>query len=110
LHKVAEELGIKRHWFHKDHYDIPKKMMVSTMPSFFIKVSPRQIHNIIHHGHLCDTASEQVGVNERGQQILLPRATVQEACALPGVLLAEDSFTPVGPGSSASPAAALPLP
>ena len=23
LHKMAEELGIKRCWFHKDHYDIP---------------------------------------------------------------------------------------
>lgn len=25
LHKMADELGIKRCWFHKDHYDIPKK-------------------------------------------------------------------------------------
>ena len=24
LHKMAEALGIKRCWFHKDHYDIPK--------------------------------------------------------------------------------------
>ena len=24
LHKMAEELGIKRCWFHKNHYDIPK--------------------------------------------------------------------------------------
>ncbi len=23
LHKMAEELNIKRCWFHKDHYDIP---------------------------------------------------------------------------------------
>lgn len=23
LHRMAEELGIKRCWFHKDHYDIP---------------------------------------------------------------------------------------
>jgi hypothetical protein len=22
---MAEELGIKRCWFHKDHYDIPKR-------------------------------------------------------------------------------------
>ena len=22
---MAEDLGIKRCWFHKDHYDIPKK-------------------------------------------------------------------------------------
>lgn len=25
LHKMAEELNIKRSWFHKSHYDIPKK-------------------------------------------------------------------------------------
>jgi len=25
LHKMANELDIKRVWFHKDHYDIPKK-------------------------------------------------------------------------------------
>lgn len=23
LHKMADELGIKRCWFHKNHYDIP---------------------------------------------------------------------------------------
>ena len=25
LHKMAEALDIKKCWFHKDHYDIPKK-------------------------------------------------------------------------------------
>ncbi len=25
LHKMAKELGIKECWFHKDHYDIPKR-------------------------------------------------------------------------------------
>ena len=25
LHKMANDLGIKRCWFHKDHYDIPKR-------------------------------------------------------------------------------------
>ncbi len=25
LHKMAEELNIKRCWFHKNHYDIPKR-------------------------------------------------------------------------------------
>lgn len=25
LHKMAEDLGIKRCWFHKNHYDIPKR-------------------------------------------------------------------------------------
>ena len=27
LHRAAEQLGIKRCWFHKDHYDIPKRMV-----------------------------------------------------------------------------------
>jgi hypothetical protein len=25
LHRMADELSIKRCWFHKDHYDIPKR-------------------------------------------------------------------------------------
>ena len=25
LHKMAEDLGIKKCWFHKTHYDIPKR-------------------------------------------------------------------------------------
>lgn len=25
LHKIAGELNIKRCWFHKNHYDIPKR-------------------------------------------------------------------------------------
>lgn len=25
LHEMARNLGIKRCWFHKDHYDIPKR-------------------------------------------------------------------------------------
>lgn len=25
LHKMAADLGIKRCWFHKNHYDIPKR-------------------------------------------------------------------------------------
>jgi len=25
LHRMANELSIKRCWFHKDHYDIPKR-------------------------------------------------------------------------------------
>jgi hypothetical protein len=27
LHKMADDLGIKRCWFHKNHYDVPKKRM-----------------------------------------------------------------------------------
>ena len=25
LHKMVEDLGIKKCWFHKNHYDIPKR-------------------------------------------------------------------------------------
>ena len=25
LHRMAEDLGINRCWFHRDHYDIPKR-------------------------------------------------------------------------------------
>lgn len=25
LHKMAKKLKIKRYWFHKNHYDMPKK-------------------------------------------------------------------------------------
>jgi len=25
LHLMAEDLGIKKYWFHKDHYDMPKR-------------------------------------------------------------------------------------
>jgi FMN phosphatase YigB (HAD superfamily) len=28
LHKMAEDLGIKRCWFHKNHYDIPKRRIL----------------------------------------------------------------------------------
>lgn len=28
LHKMAEKLNINRRWFHKDHYDIPKRRQV----------------------------------------------------------------------------------
>ncbi len=27
LHAMAADLGIGRHWFHKNHYDIPQKRM-----------------------------------------------------------------------------------
>lgn len=31
LHKMAENLNIKRCWFHKDHYDIPKRRIKEIM-------------------------------------------------------------------------------
>lgn len=46
LHKMADELGIKRCWFHKDHYDIPKRRIMEIMSKCSI-VETRQIARII---------------------------------------------------------------
>lgn len=46
LHKMAEDLGIKRCWFHKDHYDIPKRK-IEEIQSKCILVTPRDIVKII---------------------------------------------------------------
>lgn len=46
LHKMAEDLGIKRCWFHKDHYDIPKKR-ISEIENKCVMVSSQQIVKII---------------------------------------------------------------
>ena len=45
LHKMAEDLGIKRCWFHKDHYDIPKKRIEEIQSKCEI-VTDRDIVNI----------------------------------------------------------------
>ena len=45
LHKMAEELGIKRCWFHKDHYDIPKRR-IDEIKSKCTVVSSRKIVEI----------------------------------------------------------------
>jgi len=47
LHKAAETLGIKRCWFHKDHYDIPKRMVARMSETVAEKVSPREIAKIV---------------------------------------------------------------
>lgn len=46
LHKMAADLGIGRHWFHKNHYDIPKKRM-DEISSKCILVSSKDIVKII---------------------------------------------------------------
>jgi len=46
LHKMAEALGIKRCWFHKNHYDIPKLRIKEIQDKCTI-VSPREILLII---------------------------------------------------------------
>lgn len=46
LHLMAETLGIKRCWFHKDHYDIPKRR-IKEIESKCTIVSAKEIVKII---------------------------------------------------------------
>lgn len=46
LHRMADDLNIKRCWFHKNHYDIPKKR-IDEIESKCEIVSPRKIFKII---------------------------------------------------------------
>ena len=46
LHKMAEDLNIKRCWFHKNHYDIPKRRIEEISNKCKI-VSTREIVKII---------------------------------------------------------------
>ena len=47
LHKMAEKLGIKRCWFHKNHYDIPKRRIDEIQNKCNI-VSSKEILKIIN--------------------------------------------------------------
>lgn len=47
LHKVAEALGIKRCWFHKNHYDIPATRIKEITEQCQV-VSSKEIVNIIN--------------------------------------------------------------
>ena len=46
LHKMAVELNIKRCWFHKNHYDIPKRR-IEEIGKKATLISPREILAII---------------------------------------------------------------
>ena len=47
LHSMAEILGIKKCWFHKTHYDIPKKRIVEIRNKCKV-VSSKEIVKIIN--------------------------------------------------------------
>ena len=49
LHRMADDLGIKRCWFHKDHYDIPKRRIEEIEARCEI-VSSREIVRIKYAG------------------------------------------------------------
>ncbi len=46
LHKMAENLNIKRCWFHKNHYDIPKRRIEEIKTKCEV-VSSRKILEIV---------------------------------------------------------------
>lgn len=47
LHKMAEDLNIKRCWFHKNHYDIPKSM-ITEIENRCELISTKEMINIIN--------------------------------------------------------------
>jgi len=49
LHEMAKQLSIKRCWFHKNHYDMPKKR-INEITAKCIKITTRQLFKIIKHG------------------------------------------------------------
>lgn len=62
LHKMAEDLGIKRCWFHGNHYDIPKRR-IQEIQSKCTVISSKKIFEIISIRSVDDyTPSFQVGV------------------------------------------------
>ena len=48
LHVMAKNLNIKRCWFHKNHYDIPKKR-IEEITNKCTLISPKEIFKIIHN-------------------------------------------------------------
>lgn len=55
LHKMAKDLGIKRCWFHKDHYDIPKRRILE-IEERCTKVDWRGVLLIIHGGVILENS------------------------------------------------------
>lgn len=49
LHRMAADLNIKRCWFHKDHYDIPKRRIKEIEAKCKV-VSSKEIVRIIRNG------------------------------------------------------------
>jgi len=48
LHKMAESLDIKRCWFHKNHYDIPKRR-IEEIVNKCILIDNKEIIKIINN-------------------------------------------------------------
>lgn len=56
LHIMAEILGIKRCWFHKNHYDIPKRR-IKEISEKCILVDSKEIIKIIKNDRTEDFSS-----------------------------------------------------
>lgn len=72
LHRMAEELGIKRCWFHKNHYDAPKRMHAQLLERFGT-TCPRVImafineHNDKHpHAELFNRIRQEWAASQEG--------------------------------------------
>lgn len=67
LHKMAEDLNIKRCWFHKNHYDIPKRRIGEITAKTRV-VSPKEIWMIINGRvvELVDTADSKSAAERHG--------------------------------------------
>lgn len=50
LHAMASALGLKRHWFHRDHYDIPKSR-IAEITAKCIVVKTREVLAIIKNNN-----------------------------------------------------------
>lgn len=50
LHAMARNLKINRHWFHRDHYDVPKRR-IGEINEIAIVVSPKVIARLIKSYH-----------------------------------------------------------
>lgn len=46
LHRMAKDLGIKRCWFHRNHYDIPAKR-IAEVEAKCVLISSKEIVKII---------------------------------------------------------------
>ena len=50
LHMMADDLRIKRYWFHKDHYDIPKRRIEEITKKCKVVSSKEIVENIKGRG------------------------------------------------------------
>jgi hypothetical protein len=48
LHKMAEDLGIKRCWFHKNHYNIPKSRFEEVKKKCLMTTNTRDLVILIN--------------------------------------------------------------